>query len=104
MRQFLVRLLAFLVVILLILLRSVPADYGAALETQQIPLRGKPTKAPLVIADTGRPTQAPPYTLAALDVAQQAGADGFYLPVQRSCDGESGRPELNRPFTAHRTK
>ena len=85
MRQFLVRLLAFLVVILVIfgLYRLItvqplkPSDFFA-----------KATKAPLVIADTGRFTQAPPYTLAALDAAQQAGADGFYLPVQLTRDGE----------------
>ena len=85
MRQFLVRLLAFLVVILVIfgLYRLItvqplePSDFFA-----------QATKAPLVIADTGRFTQAPPYTLAALDAAQQAGADGFYLPVQLTRDGE----------------
>ena len=85
MRQFLVRLLAFLVVILVIfgLYRLItvqplkPSDFFA-----------QATKAPLVIADTGRLTQAPPYTLAALDAAQQAGADGFYLPVQLTRDGE----------------
>ena len=85
MRQFLVRLLAFLVVILLIfgLYRLItvqplkPSDFFA-----------QATKAPLVIADTGRPTQAPPYTLAALDAAQQAGADGLYFPVQLTRDRE----------------
>ena len=85
MRQFLVRLLAFLVVILVIfgLYRLItvqplkPSDFFAQAK-----------KTPLVIADTGRFTQAPPYTLAALDAAQQAGADGFYLPVQLTRDGE----------------
>ena len=85
MRQFLVRLLAFLVVILVIfgLYRLItvqplkPSDFFA-----------QATKAALVIADTGRLTQAPPYTLAALDAAKQAGADGFYLPVQVTRDGE----------------
>ena len=85
MRQLIVRLLAFLVVILVIfgLYRLItvqplkPSDFFA-----------QATKAPLVIADTGRFTQAPPYTLAALDAAQQAGADGFYLPVQLTRDGE----------------
>jgi glycerophosphoryl diester phosphodiesterase len=85
MRQFLVRLLAFLVVILVIfgLYRLItvqplkPSDFFAQAK-----------KIPLVIADTGRFTQAPPYTLAALDAAQQAGADGFYLPVQLTRDGE----------------
>ena len=85
MRQFLVRLLAFLVVILVIfgLYRLItvqplkPSDFFA-----------QATKAALVIADTGRLTQAPPYTLAALDAAKQAGADGFYLPVQLTRDGE----------------
>ena len=85
MRQLVVRLLAFLVVILVIfgLYRLItvqplePSDFFA-----------QAAKAPLVIADTGRFTQAPPYTLPALDAAQQAGADGFYLPVQLTRDGE----------------
>lgn len=85
MRQFLVRLLAFFVVILVIfgLYRLItvqplqPSDFFA-----------QATQAPIVIADTGRITQAPPYSLAALEAAQQAGADGFYLPVQLTRDGE----------------
>ncbi len=85
MRQFLVRLLAFLVVILLIfgLYRLItvqplkPSDFFAQAK-----------KTPLIIADTGRFTDAPPYTLAALGAAQQAGADGFYLPIQLTRDGE----------------
>lgn len=94
MRQFLVRLLAFLVAILvtfglyrLITVQPLkPSAFFASAEPS-----------PLVIADTAKSTVAPPYTLAALEAAQQAGAGGFYLPVRLTRDGELvviGSPDL----------
>ena len=85
MRQFLVRLVAFLAVILVI--------FGLYRLITVQPLKPSAffapvAQAPLVIADTGRLSQAPPYTLAAFEAAQQAGATGFYLPVHLTRDGE----------------
>jgi glycerophosphoryl diester phosphodiesterase len=85
MRQFIVRLFVFLVVILVI--------FGLYRLITVQPLKPSPffapaAQTPLVIADTGRLSQAPPYTLAAFEAAQQAGATGFYLPVHLTRDGE----------------
>lgn len=85
MRQFIVRLLTFLIVILVIfgLYRLItvqplgPSEFFA-----------RAASAPLVIADTARSTQAPPYSRAAFEAAQQAGASGFYLPLHLTRDGE----------------
>ena len=101
MRQLVVRLLAFVVVILVIfgLYRLItvqplkPSDFFAQAK-----------KSPLVIADTGRFTEAPPYTLAALDAASRPVRTGFYLPVQLDSRWRAGRPGSSRLITDHRTE
>lgn len=86
MRQSLFRVLGLIIVVVLVFgiyrLLTVQPLEPAAFFTRP----GQP--APLLIADTGQSRQAPPYTLAALQAAQQAGADGFWLPVQLTKDGE----------------
>lgn len=85
MRQFIVRLALFLFVALvvfglyrLVTIRPLPR---AAFFPEQ-------SAGPLILADTARSDAAPPYTLAALEQARQMGADGFYLPLWLTRDGQ----------------
>jgi glycerophosphoryl diester phosphodiesterase len=85
MRQFIVRFFAFLVVIVVI--------FGLYRLITVQPLKPSPffapaVQSPLVMVDAGRLGQAPPYSLAAFEAVRQAGADGFYLPVHLTRDGE----------------
>jgi len=83
MRQTILRLFLFLVVILVIfgiyrLLTIKPlesVDFFAGSDG-------------LVIADTGAAEATPPYSLAALETAAQTGIDALYLPLQLTMDGE----------------
>lgn len=85
MRQLLGRLAVLLIVILVIfgvyrLITVRPLEPGAFFA----PGNG----GQLVVADMARSAEAPPYTLAALQAAQQAGANALYLPLHLTRDGE----------------
>lgn len=85
MRQFIVRLVLFLFVALVVfgiyrLVTIRPLPRPAFFPGQ--------AAGPLVLADTGRSSTAPPYTLAALEAARQQGVDGFYLPLWLTRDGQ----------------
>ncbi len=82
MRQFLLRLLLLAVVVLVIfgvyrLLTIRPLENVAF-------FRGQPL---LAAVDSAAPSGASAYSLAAFDAAQQAGANGLYLPVALTRDG-----------------
>lgn len=85
MRQFLGRLAVLLIVILVIfgvyrLITVRPLEPGAFF--------GSSDGRRLVVADAARLAEAPPYTLAAFQAAQQAGANALYLPLHLTRDGE----------------
>ncbi|MCS6845379.1 MAG: hypothetical protein NZ528_13820 [Caldilineales bacterium] len=85
MRQFIVRLVLFLFVALVVfgLYRLVTIR-----PLSRPPFFPEQHAGPLRLADAGRSATAPPYTLAALQAAQQEGADGFYLPLWLTRDGQ----------------
>ena len=82
MRQFLLRLVLLLLVVLVIfgvyrLLTIRPLDNVAFF--RDLPI--------LAAVDSTNPAGARPYSLAAFDAARQAGANGLYLPVALTRDG-----------------
>jgi glycerophosphoryl diester phosphodiesterase len=84
MRQYIVRLALLIAAVLvifgiyrLVTIRPLPPSAFFTSQPGQV----------LRIADTSSSTEIPPYSLAALEAARAAGADGFYLPVQLMPDG-----------------
>lgn len=85
MRQFTIRLVLFLSVLLvifgiyrLVTIRPLPP----------VPFFADAPDTPLIIADSAQASDAPPYTMAAFEAAQQAGAHGLYLPLWLTRDGQ----------------
>ncbi len=82
MRQFLLRLVLLLLVVLVIfgvyrLLTIRPLDNVAFFQDQPL----------LLAVDSVSPDAAQPYSLAAFEAARQAGANALYLPVELTRDG-----------------
>lgn len=82
MRQFLLRLVLLLLIVLVIfgvyrLLTIRPLQNVAFFQSF----------APLLALDSRAPAGAAPYSLAAFDAAREAGANGLYLPVALTRDG-----------------
>lgn len=83
MRQFLLRLLLLIVIVLVIfgvyrLLTIRPLEDVSFFQDDT---------APLIAVDSGALADAPAYSQAAFDLARQAGANGLYLPVALTRDG-----------------
>ncbi|MEA3334485.1 MAG: hypothetical protein U9R25_01145 [Chloroflexota bacterium] len=85
MKQFVLRLILFLVILLVVfgVYRLLTVD---ALEPRAF--FEDASDKPLVIVDTGHGSFGVPYSLAAMEAARDSGAGGLYLPVYLTRDGE----------------